>query len=151
MVYSDNTSAFRDLIAEGSSRPASPSRIRDSRSRDKGKGKEGDEVFLQEAYRIVSLRRCFPNQFKKKPKQIWAAWAMIWTIHEDFRLMDSTFTSNHSLPYSKPSENHTSPSPNHHFPVAHELKQVHQSMMGMIYLDGKEVRIYLIGRGMRLI
>jgi len=55
MVYNDNTSVFRDLIAEGSSRPTSPSRNGDtSRARDKGKGKEGDEVFLQEAYRIVS-------------------------------------------------------------------------------------------------
>jgi hypothetical protein len=55
MVYSDNTATFKDLIAQGSSRPASPTRARDiSRARDKGKGKEGDEVFLQEAYRIVS-------------------------------------------------------------------------------------------------
>ena len=55
MVYSDNTATFRDLITQGSSRPTSPARARDaSRARDKGKGKEGDEVFLQEAYRIVS-------------------------------------------------------------------------------------------------
>jgi hypothetical protein len=40
---------------QGSSRPTSPTRAKDiSRARDKGKGKEGDEVFLQEAYRIVS-------------------------------------------------------------------------------------------------
>ena len=55
MVYSDNTATFKDLIAQGSSRSTSPTRARDvSRARDKGKGKEGDEVFLQEAYRIVS-------------------------------------------------------------------------------------------------
>lgn len=55
MVYSDNTATFKDLIVQGSSRPTSPTRAKDiSRARDKGKGKEGDEVFLQEAYRIVS-------------------------------------------------------------------------------------------------
>ena len=60
MVYTDQTSSFRSLISEGSSRSASPSG-RDSRSRDrrgkgkgKGKGKQDDEVFIQEAYRIVS-------------------------------------------------------------------------------------------------
>jgi len=55
MVYSDNTATFKELIVQGSSRATSPTRARDiSRARDKGKGKEGDEVFLQEAYRIVS-------------------------------------------------------------------------------------------------
>lgn len=56
MVSNDQTEVFRSLLAEGSSRASSPAGRRNaSRSRDKGKGKDEAEVFLQEAYRIVRL------------------------------------------------------------------------------------------------